>query len=171
MVIATGLFVSPIYSQDSGTSDDRMVRSVMAFDEDAHLFNFETPAGQAYSNLMVRAFTNMLPLPELDFSKLPDKDRSVLEDLRAEMLALRADPPTWEQIQQAEIKKVEMQTAPPTPPVFAGSEEAERYYRTIKYKNAVKHNPDLPGNYVEKLQDNGKTPEPIPVEPKKEETE
>jgi len=152
----------------SVNNDNSMVRAVMGFNEVDFTFRYETPTATAYSNLLIKAFNNMLPLPVFDFSLLPAKDRENLELLRTQLISLRNNPPTWEEITTAEVARVKLETAPPTAPVYAGSDAANTYYKTIKNKNAVKHN-SVPGSkYVDQKQDNGVVPVPVPVEPKTE---
>lgn len=134
---------------------DALARSVMAFDEDNFDLNFETSTAKAYSGILIRSFKEMLPIPHLDFTILTKTDKTKITILYNTLIELRTNPPTWNEIIAREEEKIKTQSAPPTPPVWAGSEEAKKHY-SAKNKYKVKYNP---GNMLTPIEQSASMPD------------
>jgi hypothetical protein len=126
-------------AQNQEPKSDKWLRAAYAsLQEERFELKFETERAEAFSNVLLKAYRELLPLPKYFPQTIVANDKAILQQLITQLNQLRINPPTWDEIMSFEEQKIALENAPPTAPVFAGSAEAQKYLDK-KMKNTVKH--------------------------------
>ncbi len=100
--------------------------------------NFQSERAEAFSKVLLKAYRELLPLPEYFPQNLREENQLIFQKLLAQLKQFRENPSALEEIMNYEQQKIALENAPLTAPVFAGSAEAQKYLDK-KMKNTVKH--------------------------------
>jgi hypothetical protein len=103
-----GIGVSNAQNAASPTQDALLRASYVA--DALPMPRFETAVGSACADILMHAHRHCQPYPELPTAGMSPADLQRYQALKAQLTALRANPPTWESI-------VAQRSAPPSAPV------------------------------------------------------
>jgi hypothetical protein len=122
MVIFTqlGITTNAQTTVEKTNSNDNISRAILASYYLEIPLNFDSPTAEACVNLLMSAHRNNTAYPVLPLEKLSSSDKIKIENLQRELLELRNNPPSWNEILVKEEAKLAVKYAPPSAPVFAG---------------------------------------------------
>jgi hypothetical protein len=118
------VFNNCLFAQEK-RDDDKWARAAVALNYDHSLPDFKTSMGKAAAKILLKTHAELLPYPEI--RNIPEEDKNMYNELYKKLEGLRAHPPSWEELVKLEEAKNNIESAPPTPPVYAGDEAAKKF--------------------------------------------
>lgn len=65
-------------------------------------YTFNTPSGEATANIILKAYRDLQPIPDISLDKLDPTDKIKVEQLISKLNDLSKNPPTWDEILKME---------------------------------------------------------------------
>ncbi len=124
------IFSGNTFSQQN-TQDDIHVRIGMYLKLNPEFWNVKVTSEDAKSivKIISETFEHYLTIPTISLNNLNSGEKSEIISLQNRLQDLLQNPPTWDQLV---ILQKQINSAPPTPPVYVGDEKANIYYN-VKY--------------------------------------
>lgn len=69
-------------------------------------YTFDTPLGQATANIILKAYRDLLPAPDISAIQINGSDRTKVEHLVIKLQQLRESPPSWNELFKLEEKRL-----------------------------------------------------------------
>lgn len=128
-----------LFSQGQTITEDEKARISTFLQIYPEVFDLAiiSPEATAISDIITKAFLSYYIVPPIPFDKVSNPmEKEELQRLVDNLNFLLTTPPTWEQLYNLQMVKY---SAPPTPPVYAGDEAAQRFYNSYTGGNTKKH--------------------------------
>lgn len=103
--------------------------------EDFYDIKIQTKEAKIAANFIITTFEKYYTIPDMNLSNIADsEEKKQIEILKNRLKQLMENPPSWDEIFAL---KNEIESTPPTPPVYAGDKRAREFYNA-KYYNKTK---------------------------------
>jgi hypothetical protein len=69
-------------------------------------YMFNTPEGEAISNIILKAYRDLLPIPDIPYNHIDAEDRAKVEKLISKLKLVRENPPSWQELANLEKERL-----------------------------------------------------------------
>lgn len=102
-------FFSFSQNQKSDNKNDGLIRAGYAsyyIEEASEAFAYDTPYGEACANIILKAYRDLLQIPETSALPIDASDKMKIDQLVTKLNQLRANPPSWEELFKLEKERL-----------------------------------------------------------------
>jgi len=102
-------FLSFAQNQKSDNKNDGLIRASYAsyyIEEASESVVYATPYGEACANIILKAYRDLLQIPETSSLPIDASDKMKIDQLVTKLNQLRTNPPSWEEIFKLEKERL-----------------------------------------------------------------